>query len=105
VGNSFVAAHSLAAIAGNVGWFDRLVVRHAKWVEQYSLPLHTCSLLFPVLGFSASILPLLICKRPFSVSREHGANCIGFGWLLKLSDSLELGEWTLGILICAVLAH
>src|SRR5207253_8749483 len=27
---------------------------------------------------------LLICKRPFSVSREHGANCIGFGRVAKI---------------------
>src|SRR5437660_1604220 len=86
VGNSFVAAHSLAAIAGNVGWFDRLVVRSREMGSSSIL----CRCILCSLAVSSTrifqrlFLPLLICKRPFSVSREHGANCIGFGWVAKI---------------------
>ncbi|PYJ32843.1 MAG: hypothetical protein DME79_07970 [Verrucomicrobia bacterium] len=78
---------------------------HAKWGRAvFFAAAYFVVSLFPVLGFfSVYFFRYSFVSDHFQYLASMGPIALVSAGLLKLSDSLELGEWTLGILICAVL--
>src|SRR5207253_5921530 len=76
---------------------------HAKWGRAvFFAAAYFVVSLFPVLGFfSVYFFLYSFVSDHFQYLASMGPIALVSAGLLKLSDSLELGEWTLGILICA----